>query len=89
MILFEYTYTPWDEIFNNFKPMLEYSPTEYAILGGTIFMVLLIILYFIPTINIYGSYLRKEKEKQERKNMIKQIAMQKDINDEIEKELNI
>jgi hypothetical protein len=47
------------------------------------------IYYIIPLINISYSFKKNEKEKEIRKIFIKQIAMQKDINDEIEKELNI
>jgi hypothetical protein len=39
--------------------------------------------------NIVYTEKKKEKNKQKRKMMINQIAIQKDINDEIEKELNI
>ena len=89
MILFEYEYTSSSDIINNFRLLTEYSLLEYIILIMLIIILISMVYYIIPLINIYLIYRRKEKEKGKRKEMIKQIVMQKDINDEIEKELNI
>lgn len=89
MIWFEYKYTTSSDIINNIKLLTEYSIIEYAILTISLILLILIIYYIIPTINIYFWFAKKENEQLKRKVMIKQIVMQKDINNEIEKELNI
>ena len=89
MILFEYKYTSSSDIINNFKLLTEYSILEYTILIVLLIILISMIYYIIPIINTYIIFRKKEKEKYKRKEMIKQIVMQKDINDEIEKELNI
>lgn len=89
MIWFEYKYTTSSEILNNLKLLIDYSLIEYFILVFCILLMFLIIYYIVPIINIYFEFLNKEKQIFKRKQMIKQIALQKDINDEIEKELNI
>ena len=89
MIWFEYKYTWTTEIFNNINIINEYSIFEYSLLAGLILLLILNIYYIIPSISLYLKFRDKEKSKDIRKQIIKQIAMQKDINDVIEKELNI
>jgi hypothetical protein len=89
MVGFEYKYLTSREILNNFKLIMEYSTTEYVYLIVSIITIFSIIYYIIPTINIFLNYKKLQKEKFNRKKFIRQIALQKDINDEIEKELNI
>lgn len=89
MVWFEYKYVTSTDIMKNIKLLTEYTPLEYSLLIGTIILLIVTIYYLVPTFNIYIKYNDKEEEKINRKKMIKQIAMQKDINDEIEKELNI
>lgn len=89
MILFEYEYTSSTDIFNNIKLITQYSIFEYALLFISIFILVFTIYYIVPSLNIYFKFREKEKWKEVRKQMIKQIAMQKDINDVIEKELDI
>ncbi len=89
MVWFEYKYTTSADVINNIKLLTEYSIIEYSILIGSIILLIIFIYYIVPTINISNTFWKKEKEKKNRKKLIKQIVMQKDINDEIEKELNI
>ncbi len=89
MIWFEYKYITSTDIINNIKLLTDYSIQEYIILITCIILLILTIYYIIPTINIYFNYKEIELGKLNRKKMIKQIVMQKDINDEIEKELDI
>ena len=89
MILFEYKYTSSSDIINNFRLLTEYSVLEYIILIVLLFILISMVYYIIPITNTYVIYRKKEAEKYKRKEMIKKIVMQKDINDEIEKELNI
>jgi len=89
MVWFEYKYITSSDIIKNIKLLTEYSLIEYFILIWSIILLIAFIYYIIPIINISNNFWKKEKEKKNRKRFIKQIAMQKNINDEIEKELNI
>jgi len=89
MILFEYKYIPATNIFNNIKLITQYSAIEYLLLFISVFILISTIYYIVPIINIFLKFRENEKTKEIRKQLIKQIAMQKDINDVIEKELDI
>lgn len=52
-------------------------------------VIFLLIVYILPYLYIYIDFKQSENTKKNRKNFIKQIALQKDIDDEIEHELNI
>ncbi|MFC1797779.1 hypothetical protein ACFLY2_00960 [Patescibacteria group bacterium] len=71
------------------KLLIEYNLTEYIILLISMFFIIIIIYYIIPGINLYYKLKLKEKEKQKKALLLKQIVMQKDINEEIENELNM
>ncbi len=85
MVWFEYKYVTSTDIIKNIKLLTEYSIYEYALLIGAIVLLVITIYYLIPIFNIYIKYNEKESSIVNRKKMIKQIVMQKDINDEIEK----
>jgi hypothetical protein len=51
--------------------------------------MIILIYYIIPIINIFFEKRKKEKAKQDRKKLLNQIALQKEINEEIEKELEM
>jgi len=89
MIWFDFEYKTSTEIVNTSKTIVEYSPLEYFILFLLVTFFIVLLYYIIPAMNIVYTEKKKEKNKQKRKMMINQIAIQKDINDEIEKELNI
>jgi hypothetical protein len=74
---------------NNIKLLTEYSIQEYILLIFSILILISFVYYVIPLFNISHIFIEKEKEAQKRKLFIKQIATQRNINDEIEKELNI
>ena len=87
MIWFEYKYTTSSEIMNNIKLITDYSIIEYIVLTLLIIVIILVIYYIIPAINTYFTFKRKEIELNKRKEMLRQIILQKNINEEIEKEL--
>lgn len=89
MIWFNYKYTSSSDIIKNIPLLSEYTNIQFVILVVSIILLISAIFYFVPYVNIYYTFIKKQREKEKRKEMIKQIAMQKDINDEIEKELNI
>lgn len=89
MILFEYKYITFFEVINNIKTIYNYTNIEIAFLLLWISIILLLILYIIPFIKIYFDYKKIMKEKNNKKELLKKIKLQKDIEDRIAKELNI
>jgi hypothetical protein len=52
-------------------------------------LIILSILYFIPIFKIKLINNRKDKEKKEKKELLRKISLQKNIEESIAKELNI
>lgn len=89
MIWYEYKYSSSSEIIQNTKKILDFDLLEYSILIWSLFFMIILIYYIIPIINIFFEKRKKEKAKQDRKKLLNQIALQKEINEEIEKELEM
>jgi hypothetical protein len=89
MILFKYEHSTPSDIINNIKLISEYSIIEYSILAFIIILFIVIVVYVFPFIVILSELYKESKENKRRKQLIKQILIQKDINHEIEKELNL
>jgi len=86
---YEYIYNSPKYIINNIKLVSEFWLIEYLILILIIFLFIILIYYIIPYICILIEYIKKEKDKAKRKKLIKTIIIQKDLNDEIEKDLKL
>jgi len=69
--------------------MTHYSIVEYLILFLLIAWLIGALHYWLPIINLFKHYKKQTTEKNNRTKFIKQIALQKDIEAEIEEELNI
>lgn len=89
MIWFEYKYTTSSEIINNIKLLTEYTILEYSVLAGLLILIIISIYFIIPTLNIIRKYKSKEKEKNKKAELLRLIVIQANINEEIEKELDI
>lgn len=89
MVWYEYKYTPSSEIIENTKKLLDFNLLESAILIWLIIFIIILIYYIIPIINIFFEKKEKERIKQDRKKLLAQISLQKEINEEIEKELEM
>jgi hypothetical protein len=89
MIWFEYKYTTSAEIFKNIKLLSEYSINEYAILIGLIIFIILLIYYLLPLYSIKKQLNNENKKIEKKKEVLRLIMIQKEINEEMEKELNI
>lgn len=89
MIWFEYKYKTFSEIIKNIKIFTNYSTYELIILIISIFIILLLIIYIIPIIKVYFNYKKILKEKSKKKEFLRKISLQKDIEDQIAKEINI
>lgn len=85
---FEYKYNTPNDIFQNILLLQDYSPISIGAFVVIVILFILQVLYIIPTINIvYWEFVRKTKA-QKRKDFIRQIAIQKDIEDKIMQEID-
>lgn len=89
MYWFEYKYITFSDVINNITIIYDYSIIEFIILVIWLIFILVMNLYIIPTIRIYIEYRKIEKETEKRKEFLRKIKLQKDIEDKIAIELNI
>lgn len=89
MIWFEYKYISFIEVIDKMKTFNNYSFIELIVLVFSIITIILLILYIMPFIRIYMDEKKKIKEKNRKREFLKKIALQKDIEDKIAKEINI
>ncbi len=89
MYWFEYIYNTPKHIIDNIKLISNFSILEYSILIIITGLFIAFIYYIIPYFSILFSYRKKESDKRKRKKLIQSIAMQKDLDDEIERELKL
>lgn len=87
MLRIEYTYFEIQDILKYFTNFWEYSPVQIGLLIGTITMVFVLWLYVFPIFRILMLEIIKTRDKRKKKNLIKHIALQKDIQDNIELEV--
>lgn len=86
---FEYKYHTPNDILNNILLISEISPF-YLGLFWVIFLLLIILqLFIIPSLNIMIVNHIKQHESNKRRTFIKQIAIQKDIEDQISDEIDV
>ena len=89
MIWFEYTYNTPSEIINQVTLLSDATMRDYAIIVFMVVLYFCLIYYVIPYFKKVREYIDIEKKKKERKNFINKIALQKDLEEEIEQELHI
>ena len=89
MYWFEYKYITFSDVINNITIIYDYSIIEFIILVIWLIFILVMNLYVIPRIRIYIEYRKIEKETEKRKEFLRKIKLQKDIEDKIAIELNI
>jgi len=84
---FKYTFLSTKEIFEK----INYISSDNLISIFSILFAILIILilnnYFFPAILFWIENYKKEKKKNERKNLLRKIQLQREVEDEIEKSL--
>jgi hypothetical protein len=86
---FEYKYHTPNDILNNILLLSELSPLDLGLFWFIFILILWFQLYIIPVINIIVANAIKQYESNKRRNFIKQIAIQKDIEDQISEEIDI
>ena len=89
MIWFEYTYNTLSEILSSITVLSHSSIKDFSIIVFIVVLYLCLVYYVIPYFKILWEYMSQEKKKRERKNFINKIALQKDLEEEIERELQI
>lgn len=89
MIAFDYIYKEPSEIFANYISLSKASTGD--IIEVTIFLILLILAIFLlaPLSIIYLEKKKQEQDKKNKKKILNQILIQKEIEDEIEKQVQI
>lgn len=87
MVWYKNTYLTPEEIFQQISYIWSDNILWAIILGCAILFTLSFILYIYPILSLSHKHLAKQRQSAKRKLMIKQIAMQREIEGEIEKEL--
>jgi hypothetical protein len=86
---FEYKYHTPNDILNNILLISEISPLDVGLFWFVFILILWFQLHIIPAINIVVANAIKQYESNKRRNFIKQIAIQKDIEDQISEEIDV
>ena len=89
MLWFEYKYLTSSEILSKIVNIIDYSIIDIIILVIWIAFIIILTFYLFPLINIYNKEKQKLKEKKIKKEMLRKIVLQKEINESIAKELDI
>lgn len=89
MYWFEYEFNTPAYIINNIKLISNFGILEYFVLLIIIVIFIFLLYCFIPYVDLLIVYRKKESDKIKRKKLIQSIAIQKDLDDEIEKELDL
>ncbi len=87
MLGYKNTYLTAEEILQNISYISSDNILWLVILGCVVFSVLFFLLYLFPIISLSLKQIKKQRQAAKRKLMIRQIAMQREIEEEIEKEL--
>ena len=87
MLGYKNTYLTPEEILQKISYITTDNILSMVILGCVIFLVISFILYLFPILLMMYKQIKKQRQSTKRKLMIKQIAMQRAIEEEIEKEL--
>lgn len=86
---FEYKYHTPNDILNDILLLTEISPFDMGLFWVIFLWLWILQLYIIPSINIIIVNSIKQHEATKRRNFIKQIAIQKDIEDQIAEEIDV
>ena len=89
MIWFNYKYLSFIEVIDNIKTFNNYSFIELIVLVLSSTIMILLIFYILPFFKLYLEEKKKIKEKNRKRDFLKKIALQKDIEDKIAKQINI
>ncbi|PIE85493.1 hypothetical protein CSA08_01620 [Candidatus Gracilibacteria bacterium] len=82
-----YRYKTIEEIMSKVHHLSDFSSYELTSLIFLLGVNLILILYILPLINLSLEYIRKDKKSLQRKHFIQTIALQKELEDEISREI--
>jgi hypothetical protein len=89
MIWFEYKFNTPMEIMSSVNKISNFSILDYIIIFFIVVLFIWLLYYIFPSLNILSEYRNKQKEKIKRNNMIEKMKYSKEIDAEIEKELDL
>ena len=84
---FKYTFLSTKEIFEKINYISENNIFLIFYVLLAIFVIFILNNYFFPAILFWIENYKKEKKKNERKNLLRKIQLQREVEDEIEKSL--
>lgn len=82
-----YTYKTTSQILESITTLNEFSNYQFITLIFLLWLVLMFIYYILPLISLTVEFIKKDKAKNQRKNFIKTIALQRELEDEITREI--
>ncbi|MCH8518856.1 hypothetical protein LAT59_03795 [Candidatus Gracilibacteria bacterium] len=89
MILHQYTFLDFEDIIEHTGKILEQDISSMLVIIGLAGGVGIVFFVLLPTCIIFVEKYKKEKEKRRKKNLLTEILLKKEVEDEIEKEVEI
>ena len=89
MIWFEYEYTAFSEVIKSLKIITDYTINDLITLIIWLVLIVLFVFYIIPINEVYRNSQKIKKEKLRKRDLLRKISLQKNIEDKIAKEINI
>lgn len=83
----EYKYRTLKEILDLIHKFNNFSLIEIIVLLLVIVLISALVLYILPSLSVYFNIAKKAKESENKKIALKQILIQKEIEEDIQKEM--
>ena len=87
MLDLNYTYSTPEKIFGDITFIKEFDTIWYLIIFSMVILWVISIYFLLPILYSMKEYYLKQKEKRKKKLLLKQILMQREIEDQILKEV--
>lgn len=88
-VWFQYEFKTLSEILNTVTDVYSYSIIEIIILFILVLVVFALVFYALPILEISIESIRKDSEKKKKKKLLTKIILQKQVEDEIDKEIHM
>jgi len=85
--MFTYEYLKSTDIFNNIKLIKDFSINELILLWILLFIFIISVYLLFPILYFCYKYIGDLLEKRRKKHLLKQIALEKEIEEKIQKEI--